>query len=212
MRPASLERFVSKNGISQQQLLKVFASQPICMKLLHLERRPADDELFASRQVIEMLFRRFAGRAPNLVPLPEVGSSGSSTGSGSQTGVGGPGTALFASSSTDAIDQTQGVALRPLHDRHKPSGRVILTHEYTLGAMQAVEWLLDFTTMASKEEAVESATHFVRYGFIELVQEKGRINKESSMIISVRGKEEPGLKVGRNGSRSLARSPAHSRR
>ena len=49
--------------------------------------------------------------------------------------------------------------------------------------------------MAQREEAVENAAQFVRHGFVELVQEKGRINKETAMILSVKGKEEVGLKV-----------------
>ncbi|KAF8204830.1 regulator of G protein signaling domain-containing protein [Pholiota molesta] len=48
-----LERFISKNGINADHLQPVFSSQPICIKLLHLERP---------------LFRRFVGRAPNYPP------------------------------------------------------------------------------------------------------------------------------------------------
>ncbi|KAG8891546.1 hypothetical protein FRC00_013526, partial [Tulasnella sp. 408] len=43
-----LERFISKNGMTADHLLKVFSSQPICLKLLHLERRGTDDEIIVS--------------------------------------------------------------------------------------------------------------------------------------------------------------------
>ncbi|EPT03102.1 hypothetical protein FOMPIDRAFT_1028809 [Fomitopsis schrenkii] len=63
-----LERFMSKNGINGDHLAPVFASQPICMKLLHLERRSVDDEIIVSHSVITALFRRFVGRKPNYPP------------------------------------------------------------------------------------------------------------------------------------------------
>ncbi|KAG8856640.1 hypothetical protein FRB91_000538, partial [Serendipita sp. 411] len=62
-----LERFISKNGVNADCLVKVFQTQPICMKLLHLERRASDDEIIISQQVVTALFRRFAGRSPNYV-------------------------------------------------------------------------------------------------------------------------------------------------
>ena len=47
-----LERFISKNGINSDHLQPVFASNPICIKLLHLERRSADDEIIVTQSVI----------------------------------------------------------------------------------------------------------------------------------------------------------------
>ncbi|KAL7412043.1 regulator of G protein signaling domain-containing protein [Mrakia frigida] len=176
-----LERFVAKNGISQAQLLKVFASQPICMKLLHLERRTTDDELYTSRPVVEMLWRRFAGRSPNLIQSSDPSSS---------TPTSKP--LLGPSQSSDQVDQTQGIAVRTQTLTMKGKSQTV---EWTMGAMSMVDWLLDFTTMAQREEAVENAAQFVRHGFVELVQEKGRINKETGMILTVKGKEEVGLKA-----------------
>ena len=63
-----LERFISKNGINADHLQSVFVSQPICIKLLHLERRSTDDEIIVTQSVITALFRRFAGRNANYVP------------------------------------------------------------------------------------------------------------------------------------------------
>ncbi|GAW08245.1 regulator of G protein signaling superfamily [Lentinula edodes] len=45
-----LERFISKNGINSDHLQNVFITQPICIKLLHLERRSADDEIIVSQE------------------------------------------------------------------------------------------------------------------------------------------------------------------
>jgi hypothetical protein len=153
------------------------------MKLLHLERRSTDDELYTSRHVIEMLWRRFVGRSPNLLPeatAAALSSNPSASNSASRF------------QSTESIDQTSGIAVRPLNERIKGK---MMSFDYTMTAMAMVDWLLDFTTMAQREEAVENGAQFVRHGFVELVSEKGRINKETCMIITVRGKDEPGIKV-----------------
>ncbi|KAI9610164.1 hypothetical protein H4Q26_007163 [Puccinia striiformis f. sp. tritici PST-130] len=54
-----LERFITKNGIHADHLVRVFTTQPICMKLLHLERRPTDDEIHITPNVINVVFKRF---------------------------------------------------------------------------------------------------------------------------------------------------------
>ncbi len=59
------ERFISRNNTDGDHLVHVIATQPICMKLLHLERRSVDDELIVSQSVITTLFRRFVGRQAN---------------------------------------------------------------------------------------------------------------------------------------------------
>jgi hypothetical protein len=51
----------------EQHKPQVFATQPICMKLLHLERRISDDDIIISKNVVLTVFRRFAGRTPNYV-------------------------------------------------------------------------------------------------------------------------------------------------
>ncbi len=77
-----LERFISKNGINSDHLQQVFVTQPICIKLLHLERRSADDEIIVTQSVITALFRRFVGRAPisRRRPLPPILSNGTMSG------------------------------------------------------------------------------------------------------------------------------------
>src|SRR6201999_3205923 len=69
-----LERFISKNGVSSDHLQHVFSTQPICIKLLHLERRSVDDEIIVTQSVITALFRRFVGRQPNY-PQPVTSST-----------------------------------------------------------------------------------------------------------------------------------------
>ena len=167
-----LERFISRNGITADKLQQVFATQPICVKLLHLERRSSDDEIIISQSVITALFRRFVGRQPNSV---------------SQT------------QSTDAYqkynDRARGVQLQEITERAQPLlGRGQQHHKLCFPAVTALEWLCDFTSVVGREEAAEMAAQFVRFGLITLVSDK-RKNNDSAIIFTVRGSAPGGNSV-----------------
>ncbi|WVO16387.1 hypothetical protein L204_104062 [Cryptococcus depauperatus] len=167
-----LERFVSKNGITADHLLKIFATQPITMKLLHLERRSGDDEIIITRGVIEVLFRRFVGRVPNVTKLSEDEIL----------------THHYSRFYTktpplpagETLDRSEGVIIR----KSSTAGPDNL-EEYIFSARAAVDWVLDFTSATSIEEAAELLGQFVRYGFITLVSDKGKV-KDSNVIVIVR--------------------------
>lgn len=158
-----LERFITKNGINGEHLVQVFSTQPICMKLLHLERRTHDDELLINRAVLEVIFRRFAGRQPN----------------------------QRAGDSAD-LDRTMGIEVQDVSEKAK-GGRGTLTIKHTFTALSALEWLCDFTTICGRDEAAEMAAHFVRLKFIELVQDKSsRKENEGDGVIQVQGDDGVG--------------------
>jgi len=161
-----LERFITKNGMSADHLLKVFASQPICLKLLHLERRISDDEIIISQTVITALFRRFVGRQPNY-PV-EV--------SGPQD----PG--------VEYHERSKGIPLMDVHERATAligKGQLqVFKNCFT--AVSALEWLCDFTSIVGRDEAAEMAAHFVRFGLIAIVSDK-RKGTDSAVIFTVRG-------------------------
>lgn len=160
-----LERFISKNGINSDHLQQVFSTQPICIKLLHLERRSADDEIIVTQSVITALFRRFVGRQPNYPP---------------QT-----------TTPQDAFqrynERSKGVALMDVSERAQPLlNKGQQHHKYCFAAVTALEWLCDFTSVVGREEAAEMAAQFVRFGLISLVSDK-RKNNDSAIIFTVRG-------------------------
>lgn len=159
-----LERFISKNGINADHLSHVFKSQPICMKLLHLERRSTDDEIIVSQSVVLALFRRFVGRLPNPQPEQEM-------------------TDPFAKYDARA----KGIQLHEFRERAQLNSPA---HKYCFQAVTALEWLCDFTSVIGREEAAEMAAQFVRYGFIRLVSDK-RKNNDSAIIFTVRGAAGP---------------------
>ncbi|KAF7331755.1 CRG1 protein [Mycena kentingensis (nom. inval.)] len=160
-----LERFISKNGINADHLQSVFVSQPICIKLLHLERRSTDDEIIVTQSVITALFRRFVGRQPN---------HPSSTN---------PPSDPFQKYN----ERSKGVPLTDVTDRAQPlQGKSQALHKYCFAAITALEWLCDFTSVVGREEAAEMAAQFVRFGLITLVSDK-RKNNDSAIIFTVRG-------------------------
>ena len=160
-----LERFISKNGINSDHLQPVFTSQPICIKLLHLERRSVDDEIIVTQSVITALFRRFVGRQPNNAP---------------------PSDKLL-----DAFqkynERSKGITLNDVTERAQPLlGKPQLHHKHCFAAVTALEWLCDFTSVVGREEAAEMAAQFVRFGLITLVSDKRKAN-EAAIIFTVRG-------------------------
>lgn len=160
-----LERFISKNGINADHLQHVFTSQPICIKLLHLERRAADDEIIVTQSVITVLFRRFVGRQSN---YPSSSSSPSDA---------------FG----EYHERAKGVQLMDVQERSPPSvGRSTVVHQHCFTAVSALEWLCDFTSVVGREEAAEMAAQFVRFGLITLVSDKRKTN-DSAIIFTVRG-------------------------
>ena len=166
-----LERFISKNGISAESLAKVFTAQPICMKLLHLERRSSDDEIIISQAVVTALFRRFAGRAPNYLPEQP--------------------TALDPNQ--EYHERAKGIPLQDVMERSPGLlGRgTQTTYKYCFQAVTALEWLCDFTSIVGRDEAAEMAAHFVRFGLIALVSDKRKGN-DSAIIFTVRGNAPAG--------------------
>ncbi|GAA5853631.1 hypothetical protein JCM3766R1_004135 [Sporobolomyces carnicolor] len=163
-----LERFITKNGISADHLIPVFTTQPICMKLLHLERRQSDDEIHISRSVVEVVFRRFAGgRHPNYVSDPHENGATKSGGSSSLTRP-----FLENVKYPDGFDRGNGCELQDVTEKTK-SGGVVVTRQ-VFSSTGAVDWLLDYATCCCREEAGELMAHMVRYGLVVLYADRSR--------------------------------------
>jgi hypothetical protein len=159
-----LERFIAKNGISADHLSEVFQTQPICMKLLHLERRTLDDEIIVTQTVIYTLFRRFSGAKAN-----------------------------YRSNNFDSLDshaqyseRSAGIQFLEDPPRLGLGLRAAPNSKFCFQAVAGLEWLCDFTSVVGREEAAEMGAQFVRFGLITLVSDK-RKNNDSAIIFTVRG-------------------------
>lgn len=200
-----LERFITKNGISAEHLLKVFATQSICLKLLHLERRAGDDEILIGKAVIEIIFKRFLGRQPNLARQEDERSGGLlSVGHRDDRLRGGAGSGHHH---PDDPDRNLGLVVKkvPAVEREKspptpPGGpsspekekdKITFTHDIVFLASAGMDWLCDFTTIVGRDEAAEMCAHFVRYGLIKLVPDTKSRPLDPAKIVVVRTASAP---------------------
>ncbi|KAI5479237.1 hypothetical protein MNV49_003931 [Pseudohyphozyma bogoriensis] len=195
-----LERFITKNGISADHLVNVFTTQPICMKLLHLERRQSDDEIHISRSVIDVVFRRFSGgRHPNYVTDPHD--------SRTTAGVARP----FVDNlrPADSFDRSGGVELQDVTEKGKSSGPAVVIKQ-VFNSVTAIDWLVDYTTCCCRDEAAELLAHFVRYNLIVLYLDKSKAGDRVGQL-EVRG-QNGGEAEYRYGPRILYRVTEDGRR
>ncbi|KNZ58319.1 hypothetical protein VP01_1954g2 [Puccinia sorghi] len=158
-----LERFITKNGIHADHLVRVFTTQPICMKLLHLERRPTDDEIHITPNVINVIFKRFSGgRSPNYVSDPaEV-----------QRNTAAIRPFTFNPQLAPTYDRSLGVELQDVRERATSGTTLLIKH--VMSSTSAIDWLVDFSTCSGREEAAEILAHFVRYGLITLHMDRSK--------------------------------------
>ncbi len=168
-----LERFITKNGITAPHTMRLFAQQPICMKLLHMERRSADDEMVTSKGVVEVLWRRLVGRDPNVSRL----SDDELVAQKSMRWYNVKG----SSNPADEVDRSIGIVLREIPI---PSSSDKPGVEYQFPAWSVIDWMCQFSTCMGPDEAADLGAHFVRYGLISLVSDKGRV-KEGNIIATV---------------------------
>ncbi|RIB06927.1 regulator of G protein signaling domain-containing protein [Gigaspora rosea] len=144
-----LERFVARNGITAPHLTKLFASQTSSIKLYYIERSMDNDSIVLNKQNIESIFRKFVGDKPNDVTNYDIDYTSDSA----------------SGSSTERGDRSLGIELKDRLFNHR-------MYRQTFSGVAAVEWLCDFTTLITKEEAMKVSTEFIRYDLIECVSEK----------------------------------------
>lgn len=184
-----LERFITKNGISADHLLKIFAVQPICMRLLHLERHTADDEILISRPVMEILFRRFAGKEPNVAP-PQAKTGITMLPAAAKSSASISGSTLCEADRALGVTMWKHGVVAGMSNTTSTKAAPGEVQNWVFSAVTALEWLNDLTTIVGRDEASEIAAHFVRYGFIELVLDKLAKVLDSTKVTVV-GREKP---------------------
>lgn len=162
-----LERFITKNGIAADHLVKVFTTQPICMRLLHLERRSTDDELIVAKPVLEVVFRRFigGGKGANYVVQPGETLRAMNMGA--------PRAFQEAVRPPAGFDRANGVEVQDVAEKNPRTGAIQLV-KHVFSSAGALDWLCDHATCACRDEAAEILAHFVRFGFIALASDKAR--------------------------------------
>lgn len=189
-----LERFITKNGIHADHLVRVFTTQPICMKLLHLERRVADDEIHITPNVVHVVFRRFSGgRQPNYV----VSSADVAKNALNPKGF------VDNARPSPNFDRSLGVEIQDVRERNgagashqtssASSAASVLVRQVFLST-SAIDWLVDFSTCCCREEAAELLAHFVRYNLIALHSDRSKAgDRVVEMVVRAPSGEAKGV-------------------
>lgn len=176
-----LERFITRNGIASDNLVKVFVSQPMCMKLINLERTIHDDDLIISKPIIESIFRRFAGaRQPNYIVDPTEASRGAQLKPFVENARPPPG-----------YDRSLGVELQDVCEKGK--GSSLTVYKQVFGSQAGVDWLLDYSTCVCRDEAAELIGHFVRLGLVALHSDRSK-SGDKLVLVEVKSDSGPGLR------------------
>ena len=139
-----LERFCQRNGIQQEHVLKLLNSPFNTMRLVVLERDRASDKLSHDKTTTEVIFRRFAGPAPNTKHSVSVSDN---------------------DSVSDYQDGLTGVKLAETRKIYDKIVRLSFTGKC------AVDWLLDCCTTVERGETHEIVGLFAHYGLVRCVLE-----------------------------------------
>ncbi|KAG0240607.1 hypothetical protein BGW41_006788 [Actinomortierella wolfii] len=155
-----LEKFVHRNSLPIKDTQHI--TQNAVSSLFYLEREDEDDTIVYNQTTIDNVFKRFAGTKPNVMMRERSESSGDTPQSPNNN----------AGSSRDrtfsGTDRSLGIEVKD----QQPHNYDVYRHTF-LGKA-AVDWILDFTTVISKEEAICICQHMVQRGYIEQIGENGR--------------------------------------
>jgi len=195
-----LQRFANRNGIAGATLSTLLANHMTTPNLIILERDDTTDEILESAGLIELIFRRFAGPAPN---IKHSGRSKPDS---------------FGSSSSDhsvGADQTLDGYTGVLMREGRRIGDIVYQHCFT--GQDALNWLLESCTTVKESEAQHLATLFLEHSLISPCglefQRGSRETFDAGLyyILTERGKKMAGW-MRKGGSRSNSHSPPSTSR
>ncbi|KAF9131647.1 hypothetical protein BGW39_001552 [Mortierella sp. 14UC] len=146
-----VEKFVHRNGLPVEATRHITSNAT--PRIMVLERAEDEDAIVLNQKAIDAIFKRFAGLRPNVV------SDGSADGTASS---GRERDRVQAN-----IDRCNGIEVKDQQHNYD-------TFKNTFYGKAAVEWLLDFTTVISKEEAICIAQEMVSCRYIEQIGEEYR--------------------------------------
>lgn len=141
-------------------------SQPSCTQFLHLRRRESDDHILLFNDDLQDVFQCFTGAAPN-----------------------------FQSSKFKSLPKAEqyrvrstGILLTPrpgtlVADTKSEATRV----DACFSGSSAVDWLCDFTSVRNSTESRYLLAHFVRLGYIELVEHRPTSSDPRPAVVQKQG-------------------------
>lgn len=170
----TLSRFMMRNGIVSEHIGGL-VSKHNTLQLMVLERDSDTDEILQDKSVIEIVFRRFVGRTPNVKASTSISDS---------------------DSVSDYSDGTTGVKLAETRRFGEQ------TIPFSFIGRTAISWLTDCTTVLDFDEAHDLAEMFVSQNLIDYIGDvKGKSPdqnyafqsaKSSIYVITAKGRRVAG--------------------
>ncbi|CAO3566587.1 unnamed protein product [Mortierella alpina] len=148
-----LAKFVHRNTLPVDETRHITANATA--NLVHLERADDEDAIILTQKHVEMIFKRFAGPEPNLSRGAGPGDSPLNSSSGGRDRM------------QSVPDLCNGIEVKDQQHNYD-------MYKHTFYGKSAVEWLLDYTSVISKEEAICICQEMVTAGYIEQVGEENR--------------------------------------
>ncbi|KAF9993798.1 hypothetical protein BGZ79_001487 [Entomortierella chlamydospora] len=185
-----LAKFIHRNKMSLEDTRHLTTNATA--SLIYLDRADDEDAIILGQDHVDIIFKRFAGLEPNVARAnSSKDSSASSTVSGRER-------------TPSATDLSNGVEVR----EQQFNGE---TFKDTFYGRVAVEWLLDYSTVISKEEAFCTCQEMVSAGYIEQVGEENvggrslfRSGNSAFYQLTLSGKVLAGWQVLDDGTSSIS--------
>ncbi|KAF9086240.1 hypothetical protein BGX23_009039 [Mortierella sp. AD031] len=146
-----VEKFVHRNGLPVDATRHITSNAT--PRIMVLERAEDEDAIVLNQKAVDAIFKRFAGLRPNIVSDGSIDSASS------------PGRDRDRVQAN--IDRCNGIEVKDQQHNYD-------MYKNTFYGRSAVEWLLDFTTVISKEESICIAQEFVTCRYIKQVGEEHR--------------------------------------
>ncbi|KAF9927697.1 hypothetical protein FBU30_002961 [Linnemannia zychae] len=144
-----LAKFVHRNGLPVEETRHITSNAT--PSLVYLERQDDEDVIVMSQKQIDMVFKRFAGPEPNMSRhIHDPPSNSSSPGGRDRV--------------HSAPDLCNGIEVKDQQHNYD-------VYKHTFYGKAAVEWLLDYTTVISREEAINLCQEMVSGSYIEQIGE-----------------------------------------
>ncbi|CCG83180.1 Developmental regulator FlbA [Taphrina deformans PYCC 5710] len=177
-----LGRFIMRNGINADHVNKLLSSNLNTMQLIVLERDSETDEILQDKSIVEIVFRRFLGKVPNVKSSITISDS---------------------DTISEYLDGLVGVKLAETRRYEDQTLRQSFT------GRTAMHWITDCTTVLDPDEAREVAEMFVSQNLISYVGDgKGKpantdstfqTLKSSIYVITAKGRRIAGWESNQSG-------------
>ncbi|KAF9966904.1 hypothetical protein BGZ70_000813 [Mortierella alpina] len=152
-----VEKFVNRNSLSAEATKHITANAT--PRIMVLERAEDEDAIVLNHKAIDAIFKRFAGLRPNVLASRHPDGHGDSTPQS-------PGRDLRDRLQIN-IDRCNGIEVKDQQHNYD-------IYKHTFYGKAAVDWLMDYTTVITKEEAICIAQEMVTCRYIEQVGEENR--------------------------------------